>query len=161
MAWDPVPDHLGLPTVRSLHQWSRVVGKIRLALTEPLPDWWQIARQVSPCGPTTSPIPYRRGMIELEFELRRHVLDLRRSDGRRWFIALRPMPVAEFNPETRSLMASADIGVRIRPVLIMAFREATAKVGATPRRMGPRRPGTGAGPCSRTEVRRQAPGIES
>jgi hypothetical protein len=32
MAWDPLPDHLWQPTVRSLHRWSEVVGKFRLKL---------------------------------------------------------------------------------------------------------------------------------
>ena len=34
MAQDPVLDHLWQPTIRSLHRWSQVVGKIRLALAE-------------------------------------------------------------------------------------------------------------------------------
>ena len=116
MAWDPLPDHVWQATIRSLHRWSQVIGKIRLALAEPLPHWWHAALYVSPSGLTTSPIPYQRGMIELELDLRRHVLDLRTSDGRRWSLALRPMSVAEFYGETGALLASADLGVSIRPV---------------------------------------------
>jgi hypothetical protein len=135
--WEPVPDRVWQPTVRSLHRWSQVIGKIRLALAEPLPHWWHAALYVSPAGLTTSPIPYRRGMIELELDLRHDELDLQASDGRRWSLPLRPMSVAEFYRATLALLASADVGVRIRPVPVevvdaIPFAEDTAPGGYEP-----------------------------
>jgi hypothetical protein len=58
MAWDPLPDRLWQATVRSLNRRSEVVGRVRLALAEPLPPLVAgCALYVTPRGLMTSPIP--------------------------------------------------------------------------------------------------------
>ncbi len=32
------------PTISTLHMWTQVVGKARLALAPPLNHWWQVPR---------------------------------------------------------------------------------------------------------------------
>jgi hypothetical protein len=115
-AWAPLPDQDWQPTIRSLHRWSQVVGKIRLALAPPMNHWWHVPLYVSAQGLTTSPISYRAGAVELEFDLQDHVLALRTSDGASGAVRLRPMSVAEFYGEVRDLLRAAGLDVRIWPV---------------------------------------------
>jgi hypothetical protein len=116
MSWDPLPDQAWAPTIRSLHRWSQIVGKVRLALAAPMNHWWHVPLYVSAAGLTTSPIPYGGGLFELEFDLREHVLNLRTSDDRRGSVRLRPVSVAEFYRDVHALLAEAAIDVRIWPV---------------------------------------------
>ena len=116
MGWEQLPEREWGATIRSLHRWSQIIGKIRLALAEPLPHWWHIPLYVSPTGLTTSPIPYRGGLVEFELDLRLHVLRLRGSDGTCRSVPLVPMSVAEFYVAVLELLRAADLDVRIRPV---------------------------------------------
>jgi hypothetical protein len=116
MAWEPLPDETWAPTIRSLHRWSQMVGKVRMALTPPLNHWWHITLYVSATGLTSSAIPYGGGLFELGFDLRRDLLTLRTSDDRHETVRLRPMSVADFYAEFEDLLKRAAIDVRIRPV---------------------------------------------
>jgi hypothetical protein len=114
--WAPLPHQEWQPTIRSLHRWSQMVGKIRLALAEPMNHWWQVPLYVSARGLTTSPIPYRAGLLELEFDLHEHVLTLRGSDGSPAVLRLQPMSVADFYGELSDILHGAGLEVRIWPV---------------------------------------------
>ena len=46
------------PTRYTLHMWSQIVGKIRLAHSPMVNHWWQVTSYVTPRGLTTSAIPY-------------------------------------------------------------------------------------------------------
>ena len=89
-SWQPLPDQEWQPTIRSLHRWSQVVGKVRLALATPLNHWWHVPLYVSARGLTTSPIPYGGGLVEFEFDLIENSLTLRSSEGSSDVVPLRP-----------------------------------------------------------------------
>ena len=95
MSWEPLPDQDWAPTIRSLHRWSQIVGKVRLALAPPMNHWWHVTLYVSTSGLTTSPIPYGGGLFELEFDLREDLLRLRTSNDRDTSIRLEPVSVAD------------------------------------------------------------------
>ena len=44
----------------TLHMWTQIVGKIRLAQAPMVNHWWQVTLYVTPRGLTTSAIPVRR-----------------------------------------------------------------------------------------------------
>jgi Family of unknown function (DUF5996) len=115
-SWQPLPEGEWQPTIRSLHRWSQVVGKVRLGLAPPLNHWWHVPLYVSASGLTTSPIPYGGGLFELEFDFLEGALILRSSDGSSEMLPLGPMSVATFYAEARNLLRRAGIDVRIRPV---------------------------------------------
>jgi hypothetical protein len=97
----------------TLHMWTQIVGKIRMAHAPMMNHWWQVTLYVSPRGLTTSAIPYRDGSFDIEFDLLDHRLHLRASDGRRREVALVPRPVAHFYAETMHALADLDIATRI------------------------------------------------
>src|SRR5689334_18460768 len=104
MSWEPLPEPDWQPTIRSLHRWSQVVGKVRMALATPINHWWHVPLYVSVRGLTTSPIPYGGGLVELELDLRDHALRLSSGGGTQRGVPLRPMSVAEFYAETRTAL---------------------------------------------------------
>src|SRR6266478_5270698 len=92
-------------TCDTLHMWTQVVGKIRMALTPHVNHWWEVALYVSASGLTTSPIPYQNGIFEIEFGFLHHRLDIRTSLGTTRSLPLKPQSVADFY---RDVMAALD-----------------------------------------------------
>jgi hypothetical protein len=116
--WPALPLDEWERTFRTLHMWTQVVGKIRLALTPLQNHWWNTALYVNTRGLTTSPIPYRGGAFEIQFDFVHHRLELRTSDGTSdggRVLALSPRSVAAFYRELLSLVHEAGIDVQINP----------------------------------------------
>jgi hypothetical protein len=80
----------------TVHMWTQIIGKIRMAQAPALNHWWHVTLYVSPRGLTTGSIPYRDGAFDIEFDFVDHQLHIRTSDGRRRHVALGPKPVAQF-----------------------------------------------------------------
>ncbi|MFJ9031668.1 DUF5996 family protein [Streptomyces sp. NPDC102274] len=81
----------------TLHMWTQIVGKIRLANTPLINHWWAVTLYPTARGLSTSGIPHRTGMLDIEFDFVDHKLVLRESGGGRREVKLRSMPVAEFH----------------------------------------------------------------
>jgi hypothetical protein len=92
-------------TAATLHMWTQIVGKVRMALTPPVNHWWHVPLYVSACGLTTSPIPVGARSIEIVFDFLEHQLRIACSDGRTESVALRPISVAQFHRETFDALA--------------------------------------------------------
>lgn len=95
-AWPPLPLSQWRATRDTLHLWTQVVGKVRLALAPPENHWWHSALYVTPRGLTTSAMPYGGGTLEVQLDFVDHRLRLLVSDGRSQSFALRAEPVADF-----------------------------------------------------------------
>ena len=100
-------------TRATLHLWTQVVGKIRLALTPWLNHSWHVALYVTARGLTTSPIPYAGAAFQIDFDFIDHVLWVRTSGGHYRQVTLAPMPVAEFYALTMAALHELGINVRI------------------------------------------------
>src|SRR5689334_21784071 len=92
----------------TLHMWTQIVGKVRLAKAPMVNHWWQVTLYVSPRGLTTSAIPYDAGDFDIEFDFIDHGLHIRTSDGGARRIALEPKSVADFYSETMSALRSEE-----------------------------------------------------
>ena len=46
-AWPALPYDAWADTAQTLHMWTQVVGKIRMALTPPVNHWWHVPLYVS------------------------------------------------------------------------------------------------------------------
>ena len=98
----------------TLHMWTQIVGKIRLAHAPLLNHWWQVTSYVSPRGLTTSAIPYQTGVFDVELDFVEHQLVVRSSNGQRRTVALAAKPTAEFYAETMAALAALDIDVSMQ-----------------------------------------------
>jgi hypothetical protein len=94
--WPALPFSEWENTCDTLHMWTQIVGKTRLALTRLVNHWWNVTLYVTPRGLTTSSVPYRHESFEVEFDLLGHQLAIRTSEGEERRLALFPRPVSDF-----------------------------------------------------------------
>jgi len=103
-------------TLATLHRWSQLLGKTRLALSPFENHYWHIALYVTARGLTTSPMPYRDRTIEIGFDFVDHELYARTSDGHARTLALEPISVAAFARGYRELLRALDVDVKLTPI---------------------------------------------
>ncbi|HEV3185190.1 MAG TPA: DUF5996 family protein [Xanthobacteraceae bacterium] len=112
-AWPELPYGAWKDTCATLHLWTQVVGKIRLACTPWLNHSWHVPLYVTARGLTTSPIPYQDRTFTIDFDFVRHTLDIAVSDGGHKEIALEPRTVADFYALVMAALAELRIPVRV------------------------------------------------
>ena len=111
--WPELPYSAWKDTCDTLHLWTQVVGKIRLAQTPWVNHSWHVALYVSARGLTTSLIPYGARDFQIDFDFIDHLLWLRTSDGRFSQLVLKPMSVAEFYIDVFAALSKLGLDIRI------------------------------------------------
>jgi hypothetical protein len=107
-SWPEISYARWKPTGDSLHMWTQIVGKFRLAQTPWVNHSWQATFYVTGRGLTTSVIPGAASSYEVIFDLVEQRLHIDATNGRRESLALEPMSVARFH--ARFLAALARLG---------------------------------------------------
>ena len=115
-AWPALPLAEWSETRDTLHLWTQIVGKTRLALAPMVNHWWQVPLYVSARGLTTSWMPYREAGFSVELDFIDHNLEIQRDDGRTFTMALAPRSVADFYDAYMAGLRSLGLDVRLRPV---------------------------------------------
>ncbi|HWB85767.1 MAG TPA: DUF5996 family protein [Bryobacteraceae bacterium] len=113
--WPPLPLEEWEATRATLHMWTQIVGKVRLALSPHVNHWWEVPLYVSTRGMTTSLIPYNERVFEMEFDFVNHNLAIRGSDPVTKFVPLYPRSVADFYQEVMAVLKSIGYEVKIWP----------------------------------------------
>ncbi|MGH9830304.1 MAG: DUF5996 family protein [Blastocatellia bacterium] len=103
-------------TRATLHMWTQVIGKIRLAATPLVNHWWNVPLYVSARGLTTSAMPYDYHVFDIEFDFVAHKLVFRKDDGATRMIGLSARTVADFYHEVMATVESLGISLKIWPV---------------------------------------------
>lgn len=115
-AWPALPLKEWEATRATLHLWTQMAGKVKLALCPPVNHWWNVTLHVNSRGLTTQAIPYSDRVFEIQFDFQKHVLDIQCSDRQRREIALTACSVADFYREFMDALASLEIRVKIWPM---------------------------------------------
>jgi hypothetical protein len=116
-SWPTLPLAEWHATHDTLHLWTQVVGKVRLANAPPLNHWWNTTLYVTARGLSTSLVPYRDGRgFEIEFDFSSHLLRISVTDGTERVIALEPRSVAAFYDETMRMLDDLGLTTHIWPV---------------------------------------------
>ena len=113
MAWPELPLAAWKDTYATLHMWTQIVGKIRLALSPNINHWWGCAFYVTARGLTTSAIPYEQGLFEIHFDFVAHSLQIQTSRGESSSFRLMPRTVADFYEELQGALHFLGIDVKI------------------------------------------------
>ena len=111
--WPELPLEAWQETYATLHMWTQIVGKVRLALSPNINHWWGVPLYVNSFGLTTSAIPYAGGNFEAQFDFIHHQLVIRTSNDAILTLALAPRSVADFYREFMAALASLGIAVKI------------------------------------------------
>jgi len=115
-SWPALPLAEWKDTYATLHMWTQIVGKVRLALSPPINHFWGTALYVSVRGLTTSPIPYAKGVFEINFDFIAHTLEIATSLGETRAFRLIPRTVAEFYAKLMDALRSLGIHVKVWPM---------------------------------------------
>jgi|SRR5579862_502586 len=111
--WPALPLADWQDTYRTLHMWTQIAGKIRMELSPPLNHFWHVTLYVNARGLTTGPIPFPRGIFEIQFDFLHHQFEIATSDGRDASRPLRAESVASFYRAVMEMMAGLGIDCRI------------------------------------------------
>src|SRR5213592_446589 len=106
--WPELPLETWKDTKDTLHMELQAIGKIRLALSPPEPEWAHVALYVTGRGLTTSPVPHPSGdVFDVDVDLFDHRVRVRTGGGRVEEVELRPRAVAEFYSDLVAALARA------------------------------------------------------
>src|SRR5712691_2364246 len=112
-AWPEIPYETWKDTKDTLHMYTQVIGKLRLALSPPEPQWAHTALYVTARGLTTGPVPFEDRVFQVDFDLIDHALSIAASDGGSHRIALVPRTVADFYAMVMGALRSLGIDVDV------------------------------------------------
>ncbi len=111
--WPALPYEAWRDTCQTLHMWTQIVGKVRMALSPFLNHWWHVTLYVTPRGLTTSSIPSHGGTFDVTFDFIEHNLSIRTSEGTTKVLPLIPRSVAAFYREFMDCLHALGIQVTI------------------------------------------------
>ena len=116
--WPDLPIEAWRDTCATLHMWTQIVGKIRMAQSPMINHWWQVPLYVTARGLTTSPMPCGARTFQIDFDFIGHQLLIETSDGQHRQLPLAPQPVADFYHSLVGALHGVGVDVRIwtRPV---------------------------------------------
>ena len=111
--WPELPLSAWSDTCETLHRWTQVVGKVRMARTPLVNHWWNVTLYVTPRGLTTSPMADGVRTFSITFDFVGHELSIVTSDGAAERLALKPMSVADFYAEVMVRLERLGLKVHI------------------------------------------------
>jgi hypothetical protein len=100
-------------TADTLHMWTQIVGKTRLALSPLQAHWWNVPLYVSARGLNTSAMPYGSEFLEISFDFVSHDLKFFLSSGASLSTPLRAQSVAAFYREYQRSLAALGVTVNL------------------------------------------------
>jgi len=116
VAWPSLPFAAWRETCATLHLWTQVVGKIRLAQAPLINHWWQVPLYLTARGLTTSLMPHGTRAFQIDFDFIDHRLIVSAHDGASTSLALEPRSVADFHRELMERLAALGLAVKIWPM---------------------------------------------
>lgn len=113
-AWPSLPLQAWSDTYATLHMWTQIVGKIRLAQSPWINHSWHVTLYLTARGLSTSPIPHGTRTFHIDFDFIGHQIIVQSSDGAIGGLPLQPQSVAAFYRRLMEEMAKLDLRVEIR-----------------------------------------------
>jgi hypothetical protein len=114
-SWPDLPWLDWHDTADTLHMWTQIVGKTRLALSPLQAHWWNVPLYVSARGLNTSAMPYGSEFLEITFDFVSHELKFSMSTGASLVTPLRAQSVASFYSEYQRSLEALGVRVSIHP----------------------------------------------
>lgn len=100
-------------TIYLLHQWTQIVGKVRLKKSPWQNHSWHVSLYVDAQGFSTGNIPFEGGVFEIKFDFIHHELRIKTSNGNRDRFALGGQTVASFYEHLMEKLKFLGVDVKI------------------------------------------------
>lgn len=114
--WPQLPYNEWKDTLDTLHMWMQIVGKVKLALSPFINQWWEVAFYITPKGVTTGLIPFKQKAFAVDFDFINHEVIIYTSTGKEKTILLKPLSVSEFYKKFMDALYALEISVAISPL---------------------------------------------
>ena len=111
--WPQLPLQAWQETYATLHLWTQIVGKIRMARSAWCNHSWHVTLYVTPRGLSTSPIPHGPRSFQIELDFVDHRLIIESSHQARRSLPLEPQSVADFYARLMHTLDELELPVRI------------------------------------------------
>jgi hypothetical protein len=112
-AWPALDYESWKNTLKTVHMWTQIVGKIRLVSMPWQNHSWHTSLYVTARGLTTGSIPWHDGIFEIEFDFENHQLAISSSFEAERIMKLYPRTVADFFRELMDHLQSMGIAASI------------------------------------------------
>lgn len=117
--WPALPLADWEPTYATLHRWTQIVGKLRIALSAPINHWWHSSLRFRARGLTTTLMPIGdHRQLEIMFDFIGHELVLWTTDGETRSLPLEPRSVADFYAALFVELRSLGVETSIWPMTV-------------------------------------------
>ena len=100
----------------TLHMWTQIVGKIKLALAPWVNHSWHVTLHTTPSGLTTRGIPYNDTQFQIDFNFITHTLHITTSLAEARSFNLKGISVAHFYAKIFQALKELGIEVKIKPI---------------------------------------------
>lgn len=114
--WPVLSYENGKDTYETLHMWTQIVGKIKLASLPWMNHSWHIALQITPRGFSTLGMPYKDRHFQIDFDFIDHQLKVSTNQGENRSFALTDISVSDFYQKIKDILADLKIDLKIKPV---------------------------------------------
>jgi len=112
-AWPALDYNSWKDTIKTVHQWTQIVGKIRLRAMPWQNHSWHATLYVTTRGLTTGSMPYKNGMFEIEFDFESHIVVISTTFNKNVVIDLYSRTVADFYDDLFSKLEGLGIDISI------------------------------------------------
>ncbi|HEV2832800.1 MAG TPA: DUF5996 family protein [Hanamia sp.] len=114
--WPVLSYEKGKDTYDTLHLWTQIVGKIKLAILPWVNHSWHVTLHITTYGLTTQTIPYQDKSFQIDFDFMEHLLKITTSKGELRKLNLHGISVADFYKKIFELLNELEINVKIKPI---------------------------------------------
>src|SRR5690606_23858755 len=114
--WPILSYEKGKSTFDTLHMFTQIVGKIKLATLPWLNHSWNVTLHITPTGLTTQSIPYQGQNLQIDFDFIDHQLKIICTQKATRSFDLYGISVADFYEKIFELMDEMGIRLTIRPI---------------------------------------------
>ncbi|HYK76253.1 MAG TPA: DUF5996 family protein [Daejeonella sp.] len=114
--WPELSYEKGKATYDTLHMWTQIVGKIKLAMLPWVNHSWHVTLHVTLFGLTTETMPYKDQNFQIDFDFIEHRLKISTSSGELRQFDLHGISVADFYKKIFELLKDLEIDLKINPI---------------------------------------------
>lgn len=114
--WPELSYQKGKPTFDTLHMFTQIVGKIKLATLPWINHSWHITLHSTARGLTTQNMPYKDGNFQIDFDFIDHQLKIKTGDGAHGDFDMHGISVADFYDKIFKTLFDLGIDITIKPV---------------------------------------------
>lgn len=111
--WPALSYEKGKDTYATVHMWTQIVGKIKLAVAPWINHSWHITLHSTPTGLSTLEMPYKNKNFQIDFDFINHKLKVITSDGQYRDFDLQGHSVADFHHKIFAVLEELEMDIQI------------------------------------------------